>query len=94
MISKNFFQDTIEIELLWRLSRSLYKMSETASEVEAKKLIYESYDLISKALTINENHFAVHKWMAVLLNKKSEYEGMKERIKQLVNVKNHMLVNE
>ena len=68
-------------------------MSTTASEVEAKKLINEGYELICKAMELDVNNFAVHKWMAVLLDKKSESIGLKERIKQLGNVKNHMLVS-
>ncbi|XP_015589293.1 regulator of microtubule dynamics protein 1 [Cephus cinctus] len=87
----NNYRDNRDVEILWRLSRALYKMSKTASEVEAKKMIYESYDLISTALSIQEDHYAVHKWMSVLLDSKSNYEGMKARIGQLYNVKSHML---
>lgn len=68
-------------------------MSETASEVEAKKLITEGFEIINKALEKGGNNFAVHKWAALLLDKRSEHVGMKERIKQLENVKKHMLVS-
>lgn len=77
---------------MWRLARALYNMSKTASEVESKKMIYEGYDLITTALNIDENHWAVHKWMAIFLDAKSSQDGMKARITELVTVKNHMLV--
>jgi len=63
-----------------------------ASDVEARKLIYEGYDLLCRALDIQEDHYAVHKWMCVFLNSKSSLEGTKAHIKELYNVKKHMLV--
>jgi len=77
---------------LWRLSRAIYKMSEMASDVEARKLIYEGYDLLCRALDIQEDHYAVHKWMSIFLNSKSSLEGTKAHIKELYNVKKYMLV--
>lgn len=67
-------------------------MANEAVDAEAKKMIYEAYDLVARALEIKEDHYAVHKWMAVLLDKKSSHEGKKARIRELYNVKNHMLV--
>ncbi|XP_046753332.1 regulator of microtubule dynamics protein 1-like [Diprion similis] len=87
----NHYRDSGNVEFLWRLCRALYNMSKTASEVEAKKMIYEGYDLAVAALAIDENHHAVHKWMAIFLDAKSGHEGMKARITQLATVKNHML---
>lgn len=78
---------------MWRLSRALYKMSKAASEVEGKKMIYEAYDLIQNALKIKENHWAVHKWISIILDSKCSYEGMKVRIKELLNIKKHMMVH-
>lgn len=70
----------------------MYKLSESLIEAEAKKLVYEAYELIKVALEVQDNNWAVHKWMSILLDAKSGYEGTKERIKQLYNVKQHMLV--
>lgn len=85
------YKEIKNVEILWRLCRALYNMSQTASEVESKKMIYEGYDLAVAALSIDENHYAVHKWMAVFLDAKSSHEGMKARITELLTVKNHML---
>lgn len=63
-----------------------------SKDSEAKKLIYEAYDLIIQALNLQEDHWAVHKWVAILLNTKTSYEGTKIKIKELYNIKKHMLV--
>ena len=60
---------------------------------EAKKLVYDAYDLICQALNLEENNWAVHKWLAILLNTKTSYEGTKIKIKELYNIKKHMLVS-
>lgn len=79
---------------MWRLSRALYKISKSeAKDSEAKKLVYEAYDLISEALKLRDDHWAVHKWVAILLNSKTAYEGTKIKIKELYNIKKHMLVS-
>ncbi|XP_076165250.1 regulator of microtubule dynamics protein 1 isoform X2 [Ptiloglossa arizonensis] len=85
------YNDNKDVEIMWRLGRALYKMAKTATEVEGKKMIYEAYDLILNALKIKEDHWAVHKWMSIILDSKCNYEGMKVRIKELYNVKKHML---
>lgn len=55
--------------------------------------ILEAYNIIASLLQNNWDHFAVQKWYALLLDSKSSMEGMKERIKQLENVKKHMDVS-
>lgn len=64
-----------------------------AKEAEAKKMIYEAYDMISEALKLKDDHWAVHKWVAILLNTKTSYEGTKVKIRELYNIKKHMLVS-
>ncbi|XP_066582827.1 regulator of microtubule dynamics protein 1-like [Prorops nasuta] len=85
------YKDSKDVEILWRISRALYKMSQTKNSAEAKQLIEEAFNLLTEALEIQENHYAVHKWMSVILDSKSGFEGIKERIKQLYNVKQHMI---
>ncbi|KAI4488677.1 hypothetical protein M0802_011385 [Mischocyttarus mexicanus] len=80
-----------DVEILWRLSRVLYNLSKTANESEAKEMILEGYNFIDTAISIKEDHYAVQKWMSILLDSKSALEGMKSRIQQLYNVKKHML---
>ncbi|XP_063991056.1 regulator of microtubule dynamics protein 1-like [Diachasmimorpha longicaudata] len=85
------YRDNKDVEILWRLSRALFNHSKSASDVEAKRMVLEGYEIIAEALQIDDNHWAVHKWIAVLSDSKSEYEGIKARITNLVPCKEHML---
>ncbi|KAF7380524.1 hypothetical protein HZH68_016389 [Vespula germanica] len=85
------YKDNKDVEILWRLSRVLYNLSKTANESEAKKMILEAYNFIQTAMSIKEDHYAVQKWMSILLDSKSAMEGMKSRIQQLYSIKKHML---
>ncbi|XP_029055854.1 regulator of microtubule dynamics protein 1-like [Osmia bicornis bicornis] len=85
------YKDSGDVEIIWRLCRAMYKMSKTASDVEAKRLVYEAFGLILDALEINENHWAVQKWAAIILNAKCSYEGVKALMKESYNIKHHML---
>ena len=55
-----------------------------------KTLVIQAYDIILKLLNETQDHYAVHKWYALLLDAKSSLDGVKARIKQLENVKKHM----
>ncbi|KAJ9581839.1 hypothetical protein L9F63_003908 [Diploptera punctata] len=79
-------------EILWRLARLLYNMSkQESSKEEKKRLVFEAYEFIDKALAINDSNFAVHKWYAILLDMRASYDGIKARVKELENVKTHMM---
>lgn len=67
----------------------MYKLSQEKKS-EKEKLIRDGYELVNEALKLNKNDFAVHKWMAVLLDAKSELDGIKARVSELKNVKIHM----
>lgn len=58
-----------------------------------KNFILEAYSIIASILQKNWDHYAVQKWYALLLDTKSSNEGLKERVKQLENVKKHMDVS-
>lgn len=87
------YRETSEIELLWRLSRVLYNMSQEIGvpPEEKKALIFESFDIISRSLALDETNFANHKWMSILLDARTAYDGIKARISHLQSVKNHMM---
>uniref|UniRef100_A0A1B6BYE1 Regulator of microtubule dynamics protein 1 n=1 Tax=Clastoptera arizonana TaxID=38151 RepID=A0A1B6BYE1_9HEMI len=87
------FKDTKNVEILWRLVRAEYNLSQeqSTSEAERKSLIFDAYTIILEALEIDDNHYATHKWMAVLLDARSAYDGLKARITQLERVKSHMM---
>lgn len=77
-------------DIKWRQARALYSLSKTVTGSAKEEHIREAFNLVTEALALNDNDFAGHKWMAVLLDAKSGLDGMKERITQLENVKKHM----
>lgn len=58
-----------------------------------KDIISQAFDIIAPELDRNWDNFAVHKWYALTLDAKSSNEGIKEKVKQLENVKKHMDVS-
>lgn len=81
------------VEIKWRISRSLFTQSKNLKDKNKKhEMILEGYQTINEALALNDKHYAVHKWLSVLLDAKSEIDGIKERVSQLENVKKHMEV--
>ncbi|KAF6208615.1 hypothetical protein GE061_017073 [Apolygus lucorum] len=87
-------KDTDDVEILWRLSRVEYNISQEQKTPadEKKRLVLEAYELIEKALKLNGSHFATHKWMSILLDAKCGYDGLKARISNLETVKKHMMI--
>ena len=65
------------------------KLAQT--KAEQKRLDLEAFSYVERALKLDENNFAVHKWMFILLDKKASYDGLKERISQSYIVKNHIV---
>lgn len=100
LFDEHKFQETLDLlktleaenpEVLWRQGRALFKVSGTETNNSKKsELIREAYKLIANSLAKNEENFAVHKWYAILLDAKSNLDGIKERVTQLENVKKHM----
>lgn len=54
------------------------------------KTVISNNLFVKQKLTFCFVDFAIHKWYAILLDAKSNLDGMKERIQQLENVKKHM----
>ena len=50
----------------------------------------EAYSYVEQALKVNDSSSGAHKWMFILLDKKTSYEGLKERISQSYVVKTHI----
>jgi hypothetical protein len=69
----------------------LYKIATDSSSKNPEK-IRQGFELLSQALEKNDKNFAIHKWYAILLDAKSNLDGIKERCIQLQNVKKHMQV--
>lgn len=63
----------------------------SSSPAEQKELDFEAFSYVERALALDPENFAVHKWMFILLDKKSSYEGLKQRISQSFEVKKHIV---
>ena len=87
------FQSQEDPDVLWRLGRALFQSSKAEAAGKKKdEMVRESYGYLASALEKDDRNFAIHKWYAILLDAKSNLEGMKNRVTQLENVKKHMLV--
>lgn len=101
LFDDNKFQETVDFlktfddpsspEVLWRHGRALFKVSGTeANNTKKAEQIREAFKYIADSLEKDEQNYAVHKWFAILLDAKSNLDGIKERVSQLENVKKHM----
>ncbi|KOB65910.1 Regulator of microtubule dynamics protein 1, partial [Operophtera brumata] len=82
------FHDQENMEIQWRLVRALYNMSKDTKyeRNHRKKFVYQAYEIVTKLITCHAQHNVVQKWYALILDTKSSYEGIKERIQQLENL--------
>lgn len=92
---KKRLQESGSVEILWRISRALYNMSKQKGlkSSESSDMVHEAYDVICKAMEIDDKHYAVHKWMAILVDSTSALKGLKARIASLPNFKKHLEVS-
>lgn len=100
LFDDNKFEETIKFletlsqesaEVQWRLGRAIFKASGTSSGSARNDQIKIAYNHVLEALQKDENNFAIHKWYAILLDAKSNIDGIKARITQLETVKTHMI---
>lgn len=93
------FQETVDLlktldqsnpDVLWRTGRALFKVSDVVPSNKKADTIREAYKFISESLEKDDKNYAIHKWYAILLDAKSNLDGIKERITQLEVVKKHM----
>eukprot|EP00455_Lapot_gusevi_P053146 TRINITY_DN822_c0_g2_i1.p1 TRINITY_DN822_c0_g2~~TRINITY_DN822_c0_g2_i1.p1 ORF type:complete len:235 (-),score=82.27 TRINITY_DN822_c0_g2_i1:61-765(-) len=70
-----------EPQILWRLARCLYDLSERQADVEVKKaLLTAGHEHAKKAIEIDPNCGPGHKWFGITLSETSEFEGNKAKI--------------
>ena len=87
------FQETVDLlqsldqsnaNVLWRNGRALYKLAGIeANKDKRPELIREAFKFVEQALVKDEQNYACHKWFAILLDAKSNLDGIKERVTQL-----------
>lgn len=78
-------------QILWRVARAKFQLSKSAQDSKDKeKLVYESYEHVCKSLELDDKNGLAHKWAAILLDAVSTLKGTKERVLQVLNMRNHM----
>ena len=86
-------QNSSNAEILWRLGRATYSRSlGIKDKTQHDALVKEALPYVQQALEFDSNNFAVHKWMAILIDASSSIDGSKARILQTYVVKEHMEV--
>lgn len=70
----------------------MQKLSKGCTDKKQKEdYIRKAFACADEALKLDENNFAIHKWYAILLDAKSELDGIKARVTELETVKKHMV---
>ena len=69
------FKNEGNAEILLRLARATYEVGKlSSSPAEQTAMDLEAFNYVERAYFLDPNNFAVHKWMFILLDKKSSYE--------------------
>lgn len=79
-------------QILWRVARAEYQLSKKAKDQKDKheQLVNSAYEYVKKSLELDDKNGLAHKWAAILLDAVSSLKGTKERVLQVLNVRNHM----
>ncbi|XP_074638537.1 regulator of microtubule dynamics protein 1-like isoform X2 [Acropora palmata] len=84
------YKEPQKCEVEWRLAKVKRMMAEESHDSQKKKeLIYEAFDHVKLALSLDEKNFAVHKWYAIILSCVGEYEGTKAKLQNAPLMKEH-----
>lgn len=81
-----------DAEILWRVARCKFQLSKKVKDQKDKhkQLVHDAYGHVKKSLELDDKNGLAHKWAAILLDAVSSLTGTKERVLQVLNVRNHM----
>lgn len=85
------YKDCNNDEILWRLARAACDKGKILGGKEREKFMYEGFEYVKKALELNPENSACHKWYAIMLDYIGGYEGTKKRISNAYTIKEHFL---
>eukprot|EP00049_Salpingoeca_infusionum_P008544 m.141844 g.141844 ORF g.141844 m.141844 type:complete len:380 (+) comp14044_c0_seq4:1339-2478(+) len=78
--------------VLWRFARACRDhISHSKDKQHTKALTYEGMAAVERALELDDNDFAVHKWMAIMLSCKGDVEGNKAKLLNAYKMKEHFV---
>lgn len=76
-------------QILWRVARCEFQLSKKDDKKKVE-LVETAYEHVKKSLEIDDKNGLAHKWASILLDAAAANKGTKERIAQVLNVKDHM----
>lgn len=81
-----------DAQILWRVARCEFQLSKKVKDQKDKhaELVNTAYEHVKKSLELDDKNGLAHKWAAILLDAVSTLKGTKERVLQVLNVRNHM----
>jgi len=82
-----------EFEITWRLARAYFNISEQRPDDKEykKQMSLKGLEFAQEALKQNPDHWAGHKWVAIMLSSVSEVLPTKEKIENAFKIKEHAL---
>lgn len=68
-------------EILWRIGKAHHKISESIKDQEClEQQIQKGIEACTQALEINPNNGNAHKWMAILIGSRSDFQPIQRKI--------------
>ena len=85
--------DPNNAEILWKEARGYFDFADQKPDDEAwqKENIYPGFEKAKKALALDENSAGANKWYAILIGRKGEIEGTKQKIENSYPMKKYTL---
>lgn len=78
-------------QILWRVARGEFQLSKKTDDTKKQaELVESAYEHVKKSLSLDDKNGLAHKWAAILLNAVSSLKGTKEKVLQVLNIKDHM----
>jgi len=80
-------------ELLWRYARAHFDMADTKPNDKnwRKDYITKGLEYATKALEVDPNNYATHKWFAIMTSAIGDFLGTTEKIQSAFKIKEHAL---
>ena len=81
-----------DFEIIWRLARVHFNLSDNTTDENVKSdNIYAGFDYAEMALEMDSYRAESHKWFGILIGRKGEIEGTKQKIINSYQVREHTL---
>lgn len=81
-----------DAQVLWRVARCEFQLAKKVEKQKDKygELLNSAYENVKKSIDLDDKNGLAHKWAAILLDAVSTLKGTKERVLQVLNVRQHM----